>query len=52
MGQYAIKDKFKNIDMVEDITAPIFIVHGMKDTVVPHSNSIDLYRKSTFNSKN
>jgi fermentation-respiration switch protein FrsA (DUF1100 family) len=43
VGQYAVKDQFRNIENIGEVTAPIFIVHGMKDELVPHQNSLDLY---------
>lgn len=45
MGQYAVKDHFRNIDLIKDVRAPIFLIHGMKDEVVSHENAIDLYGK-------
>ena len=40
-----VADRFKNIDFIEHVTQPIFIVHGMKDKLIPYSHSEELYKK-------
>jgi abhydrolase domain-containing protein 17 len=36
-------DMFPNIDRIQHITAPIFIIHGTKDEVVPFWNGEELW---------
>jgi abhydrolase domain-containing protein 17 len=38
-----IGDKFCNVDRMNDITCPVFIVHGTNDEVVPFWNGQELY---------
>ncbi len=33
--KFVISDRFRNIDLIEKVTSPTFIVHGKKDTLVP-----------------
>lgn len=40
---YVIKDRFRNIDKITTVQSPTFIVHGMKDKLIPHSHSQALH---------
>jgi esterase/lipase len=33
----AIAERFRNIDLIKEIKAPVFIVHGQKDKLIPYS---------------
>lgn len=39
-------DKFPNIDRVPNIEAPVFIIHGRRDEIVPFYHAEELYEKS------
>ena len=41
--QYAIADRFRNIDLIKEIKCPVFIVHGQKDKLIPYQHSQDLH---------
>lgn len=41
-------DKFPNIDRVGNIEAPVFIIHGRRDEIVPFYHAEELYEKSKF----
>ena len=40
--EQAIKDNFSNIDNIADINMPVLLVHGTKDSIIPHSHSLKL----------
>eukprot|EP00826_Nyctotherus_ovalis_P051345 TRINITY_DN6411_c0_g1_i3.p1 TRINITY_DN6411_c0_g1~~TRINITY_DN6411_c0_g1_i3.p1 ORF type:complete len:316 (+),score=13.58 TRINITY_DN6411_c0_g1_i3:116-1063(+) len=40
--QALVKDRFKNKELMGNVTCPVFILHGMKDTVVPYSHAQEL----------
>lgn len=37
---------FKNIDLIDKINSPTFIIHGKKDEVIDHKHGHDLFQKS------
>lgn len=43
--QYLITDRFRNIDLITQVKSPTFIVHGMKDTLVPLKHAEELHYK-------
>lgn len=42
-------DRFVSIDKIEKITSPIYIYHGMKDTLIDYHHSIELRKKNKGN---
>ena len=36
---YVIAERFRNIDIIKDVTCPILIIHGQKDKLVPFYHS-------------
>ena len=32
-----LAERLNNAEMLKDVTAPVFIVHGMKDDLIPYS---------------
>ena len=36
---------------IESTTCPTLLIHGLKDTVVPHTHSLELYRASPASQK-
>lgn len=45
LSQYIIKERFSNIEMMEKITCPTFILHGKKDDVIPVEHAEELAMK-------
>lgn len=43
IAQFMVKERFKNIDNMPHIRCPTFLVHGMKDSLVPYSQSQKLH---------
>lgn len=43
--QYLISDRFRNIDFIEKVKCPTFIVHGQKDTLISFRHSQELHYK-------
>ena len=41
-----LKDRFLNSNKIKNINAPLFIVHGNKDGVVPYSSGYNLYNEA------
>ena len=45
IAQYAIKDRFNNLEMMTKVKCSTFLVHGQKDGLIPFSHSEELHRK-------
>ena len=41
--KYLIQDRFNNVEKIKKVTSPTFIVHGMKDQLIPFQHSKDLH---------
>lgn len=41
--KYLIQDRFQNVEKIKKVTSPTFIVHGMKDQLIPFQHSKDLH---------
>ena len=39
-------DRFRNINIIDDVNCPILFVHGQKDRIIPISHSYKLYKKA------
>lgn len=44
-AQYFIKERFNNLEHISNVTCPTFIVHGLKDKLIPYQHSQELYSK-------
>lgn len=42
-AQYFIKERFNNLEHISNVTCPTFIVHGLKDKLIPYQHSQELY---------
>ena len=42
MFQYFVKERFNNKSLMSKITCPVFLLHGIKDTLVPYSHAQEL----------
>jgi len=47
-AQYLVKERFNNLEYISRVTCPTFIVHGLKDKLIPFKHSQDLYSKYFF----
>mmetsp|Transcript_9904 Transcript_9904/g.11210 ORF Transcript_9904/g.11210 Transcript_9904/m.11210 type:complete len:198 (+) Transcript_9904:67-660(+) len=43
--QYLISERFKNIDLMEFVHCPTFLIHGQLDELIPYSHSERLHEK-------
>jgi abhydrolase domain-containing protein 17 len=43
--QYLIAERFKNIELMEHVQCPTFLIHGQLDELIPHSHSEKLHEK-------
>jgi len=37
-----VYERFRNIDYIADAKCPCFFLHGIKDTLIPYSHSVEL----------
>jgi pimeloyl-ACP methyl ester carboxylesterase len=44
-AQYLIKERFNNLEHISRVTCPTFIVHGLKDRLIPFKHAQQLYNK-------
>ena len=44
-AQYFIKERFRNIDYIEKVSCPVFLLHGQKDNMIPYEHSQNLRDK-------
>lgn len=47
-AQYLIKERFNNLEHISRVTCPTFIVHGLKDRLIPFKHAQQLYSKNIF----
>ena len=43
--QYLIAERFKNVELMEYVTCPTFLIHGQLDELIPYSHSELLHSK-------
>ncbi len=43
---YTLRDRFNNYKIIENVTAPILIIHGQNDTLIKYYHSTELYNKA------
>ncbi|MGQ3889569.1 alpha/beta hydrolase [Legionella sp. CNM-1927-20] len=41
-----LRDKFDSIKRINEITAPVLILHGRQDNIVPYAQGLELYNKA------
>ena len=46
MAQYLVRERFCNIDCMPNVTAPVFLVHGLRDRLISYRHSQALKSKS------
>ncbi len=44
--KYVVADRFNNIDIINNVTCPLLLIHGQKDNLIPFSHSIQLSEKT------
>lgn len=45
--QYLVAERFNNKECISKVKAPIFLIHGLKDTIVPYTQSAELWKNIT-----
>ena len=43
VGQYLIKERFKNLQLMSQVTCPTIFIHGKKDSLIPTQHSQKLF---------
>lgn len=43
---WLVKDRYNNIDRIEGVTAPLLVLHGQKDSIVPFSHGNSVYERA------
>lgn len=46
--EYDKYDCFCNVNKIKDVNCPIFIIHGMQDEIIPHTQSIEMAQKIRY----
>lgn len=41
--KYLIQDRFNNFEKMKKVSTPTFLVHGLKDNLIPYKHSKDLH---------
>lgn len=44
-AQYLVKERFNNLEYISRVTCPTFIVHGLKDKLIPFKHAQELYNQ-------
>ena len=44
--QYLVRNRFNNYERISDVTCPLLIIHGQKDSLIPFEDSIKLCEKT------
>jgi len=44
-AQYLIKERFNNLEYMSRVTCPTFLIHGLKDNLIPYKQSQELHSK-------
>ncbi len=42
-AKYVLKDQYLSNEKITEIDAPLFIIHGQKDNVIPYKHALDLF---------
>jgi fermentation-respiration switch protein FrsA (DUF1100 family) len=46
MLKFIVADRFRNIDLIPEVTCPLLLIHGQKDDLIPFTHSIELSQKT------
>lgn len=44
--KYVVADRFNNLNIINNVTCPLLLIHGQKDNLIPFSHSIQLSEKT------
>lgn len=44
--RFMVKDRFNNYERIQNVTCPLLIIHGQKDSLIPYQDSILLTEKT------
>lgn len=39
MASFMVKERFRNIESIQDVKCPTFLIHGLRDTLIPPTHS-------------
>lgn len=45
-ARWLVRDRYNNIDKVTQLSVPLLVLHGERDTVVPFSHGIDVFQNA------
>ena len=43
--KFAVSDVFRNKDHMEEVSCPVYLLHGERDTLIPYSHAEELAAK-------
>ncbi|CAD8139585.1 unnamed protein product [Paramecium pentaurelia] len=43
-AQFLIRQRFDNLDQIQKVKVPTFILHGKADNIIPYSQALELYK--------
>lgn len=44
--KYLVKERFNNYERIKEVTCPLLIIHGQKDSLIPYEDSIELTERT------
>jgi len=44
--KFIVADRFKNIEIIPEVTCPLLFIHGQKDNLIPYEHSIEMSQKT------
>jgi len=51
IGQFLVAERFRNIDYIKLAKSPVMIIHGLKDQLIPYTQSQDLCEQCQVSAK-
>ena len=45
--KYLVKDRFNNFERIKEVTCPLLVIHGQKDSLIPYEDSIELTERTS-----
>ena len=45
--KYLVRERFNNYERIKDVTCPLLIIHGQKDSLIPYEDSIELTERTS-----
>lgn len=44
--KYVVADRFNNLEIINNVTCPLLLIHGQRDNLIPFSHSVQLSEKT------